>query len=197
MLLETICILNSEVINIEAHVTRMTSSTKHFGFAAPKLPNLLDLLPKDLRNKKVRCSITYNSTILDIKFFDYTPRIIKSLKLIESDIEYSHKFADRGKLNDLMLQKEDYDEVLIVKDGHITDTTFSNVVFESNEGLFTPNTYLLNGTKRQLLLNKGIIKEAIITPNDLHKYDNVHLINAMLDINLPTAVKCPSGVISL
>lgn len=182
MLLETICILNSEVVNIEAHVTRMTSSAKHFGFDAPKLPNLLDLLPKELRNKKVRCSITYNSTILNIKFFDYSPRVIKSLKLVESDIDYSHKFAARDALDNLLSLKEDCDEVLIVKDGCITDTTFSNVAFENKDGLFTPNTYLLNGTKRQLLLNKGIIKEARITPNDLHKYDNIHLINAMLDI---------------
>lgn len=182
MLLETICILNSKIINIEAHVTRMASSSNHFGFNAPKLPDLLDLLPKELQNRKVRCSITYNSTILDIKFFDYSPRVIKSLKLVESNIDYSHKFSNRDDLNKLLLQNDDCDEVLILKGGHITDTTFSNVVFENKDGLFTPNTYLLNGTKRQLLIKKGIIKETIITPDDLHKYDNVHLINAMLDI---------------
>lgn len=182
MLLETICILKSEVINIETHINRMASSARYFGFIAPKLPNLATLLPKELQQEKVRCSIIYDSKIQDIKFFGYKPRIIKKLKLVESDIEYSHKFADRSKLNDLLLQKEDCDEVLIVKDGYITDTTFSNVVFENKDGLFTPDTYLLNGTKRQKLLSKGIIKETRITADDLHKYDNVYLINAMLDI---------------
>ncbi len=182
MFLETICIDNNKVLNIDAHIKRMNDTAKHFGFNAPRLPSLIELLPQGLANKKVRCSITYNSSIVDIKFVDYMPRKINSLKLVQADIDYDFKFADRNQLNSLLESREDCDEILIVKSKCITDTTFSNVVFESTQGLFTPDTYLLNGTKRQALLKSGTIAEKRITIDDLYQYSNAYLINAMLDV---------------
>lgn len=182
MFLETICINNSVINNIQPHLERMETTAHNFGFTAPNLPNLIEVLPNELRTKKVRCSITYHKQILDIKFIEYTPRVIKSLKLIESDIIYSHKFSNREQLNNLLLQKGDCDEVLIIKNNYITDTTFSNVVFKNKYGLFTPNTYLLNGTKRQTLIKQGIIIETEIAPSDIKNYEGLYLINAMLDI---------------
>lgn len=183
MFLETICINRSIVQNLHAHLNRMYNSARAFDIQAPPLPDLIALLPAELKNKKVRCSITYDSHILDIRFIDYTPRTINSLRLVESDINYAHKFSDRQSLNNLLEQRNGCDEVLIVQNNCITDTTYSNVVFSNAAGrLFTPDTYLLNGTKRQLLLLKGIISETRITSGDLHLYDKVYLINAMLDV---------------
>lgn len=182
MFLETICINKGIILNIEAHLSRMQHSSKSCGMEAPHLPNLISMIPKEMADKKVRCSITYGSIISGIVFVDYKPRKINSLKLIGSDIDYSLKFANRDSLNELLSQKGDSDEVLIVKNNCITDTTFSNVVFKNNDGLFTPDTYLLNGTKRQSLLKCGMVVETRITTDDLHKYDSIFLINAMLDI---------------
>jgi len=67
--------------------------------------------------------------------------------------------------------------------------TYSNVVFRKNGEFFTPHTYLLNGTKRQRLLRESIIKEAAITVDNLHEFEHVYLINAMLDIE--DGVGCP------
>lgn len=184
MLLETICIHNNQAVNIHLHTQRMQTSAENIGFIAPHLPNLVDIMPRSLANKRVRCSIKYDTDIIDILFVEYTPRVIRSLKVIEADISYSLKFADRQPLNQLLLQKGDCDEVLIVRDSFITDTTFSNVVFENSEGLFSPDTYLLNGTKRQKLIAEGVVKETRISQNDLHKYSRVHLVNAMLDIGM-------------
>lgn len=184
MLLETICIDKSIVINMDAHIVRMAKAGKHFDIKVPQLSNLVELLPSELGDKKVRCSITYDSKIIDIKFLEYIPRQISSLKLVTSDINYSHKMSDRAELNKLLKLKKNCDEVLIVKDGYITDTTYSNIVFENSEGLFTPTTFLLNGTKRQLLLDNGVINETEIRVNDLHKYQTAYLINAMLDVGV-------------
>ncbi|NLX81027.1 MAG: hypothetical protein GXZ03_05640 [Proteiniphilum sp.] len=184
MLLETICIHNNQAVNIHLHTQRMQNSAKNLGFVAPHLPNLVDIMPRSLANKRVRCSIKYGTDIIDILFVEYTPRVIRSLKVIEADISYSLKFADRHPLNQLLLQKGYCDEVLVVRDNFITDTTFSNVVFENSEGLFTPDTYLLNGIKRQKLIAEGVVKETRISQNDLHKYSRVHLVNAMLDIGM-------------
>ncbi len=182
MLLETIMINQSVLQNIDSHIQRMNDSARALGIKSPMIPDLLSLLPNELRSKKVKCSITYDTQLLDIKFVEYIPRNINSLKLVCSDIGYEYKFSDRSKLMALTNKRENCDEVLIVKDKYITDTSFSNVVFGNDDGLFTPDTYLLNGTKRQLLLRKKIIKEIPITTNDLEKYNKVYLINALMDI---------------
>ena len=56
------------------------------------------------------------------------------------------------------------------------------MVFENRQGFFTPDTPLLEGTKRQKLLGNKIIIETAISLENLHTFDKVYLINAMLDI---------------
>ena len=127
--------------------------------------------------------IVYHTKINEITFEQYTPKVIKSLKLVEASPHYSFKFSDRTELNALLSQKGDADEILIVRNGCITDTSFSNVVFKKGNDFFTPDTYILNGTKRQLLLQKGIIREKRITVENMHKFEEIILINAMLPLN--------------
>ena len=111
MFIETICIYKGHILNIEAHTTRMQSTAEHFNFAAPTIPDLTELIPRKMDNKKVRCTITYGSEISNIQFIEYTQRRITSLKIVESEIDYSYKFSDRKLLNDLLLQKEECDEM--------------------------------------------------------------------------------------
>jgi len=46
----------------------------------------------------------------------------------------------------------------------------------------TPDTPLLPGTMRASLLAKGLIRESRITPENLHSYQKLKLINAMNDL---------------
>ena len=78
--------------------------------------------------------------------------------------------------------KDEDDDILIVKNGLITDSSFCNIIFKNEEGLFTPLNPLLKGTKRQYLLDKNIIKEREIYLQNLNEYNEVILINAMIDI---------------
>jgi len=75
--------------------------------------------------------------------------------------------------------------VIITKDGFITDSSVANLVFKRKDKWLTPFTYLLNGTQRQFLLDQKIIEEEKITINDLHRYEKVKLINAMLKFDAP------------
>ncbi len=161
----------------------MRDTALHFGFHAPELPDLSAQLPTELKeSKKVKCSVVYHEQILKIMFTAYRQKKIDSLKLVEAEMDYSFKFSDRSVLNTLLQEKGDRDEILIVKNGFITDTSFSNVVFSKNDQFFTPDSYLLNGTKRQQLLREKRIRETRITVDNLHFFDKVYLINAMLDI---------------
>ncbi|MDO5522706.1 MAG: aminotransferase class IV [Bacteroidia bacterium] len=189
MFLETICIKNGIVRNLEAHVFRMEQTAEHFGFIAPALPHLELMLPKSLIDKKVKCRVQYKETIQHVEFEAYAPKEIQSLRLVQAnDLNYSFKFSDRSQLN-LNLSKENSSEALIVQNGCITDTTYSNVVFRRNNEFFTPDTYLLNGTKRRKLLSESVIRETRITVDNLRDFDHVYLINSMLDIE--DKVGCP------
>lgn len=183
MFLETICIKNGIVQNIEAHRERMRHTALNFGLQASELPDLSTLIPAELaESNKIKCSVVYHKEIISVQYSDYRPKTINSLKLVEADLDYSFKYSDRTQLNALLQEKGDCDEILIVKDNCITDTSFSNVVFRKENEFFTPNTYLLNGIKRQKLLLEKRIRERPITVDDLRHFDKLYLINAMLDI---------------
>lgn len=182
MFIETICIKNSAVQNMDAHIKRMRQTARYHGFNAPALPDLLAQIPAELKDKKVKCTITYHNRILDVSFSHYYHRKINSIQLVEADIDYSFKLSNRSELIELLHQKGSSDEVLIVKNNRITDTTFSNVVFKKGNQLYTPDTYLLNGTKRQKLLKEKKVEEIEIKADDVWLFDKIFLVNAMLDI---------------
>ena len=117
-----------------------------------------------------------------IEFAPYKMKEIHSLKVVEdNNIDYTYKSTDRSALNALVAQKDDCDEIIIVKNGLITDTSFTTLaLFDGNRWL-TPKHPLLQGTKRAQLLEAGIIQEADLTPEDLRKAEKVSLFNAMID----------------
>jgi 4-amino-4-deoxychorismate lyase len=182
MFLESICILDGLAVNLEAHRERMGLTGNRFGFTAPQLPDLEQLLPESLRKGKVKCRIEYDGKIRSIGFDPYRPKPVCVLRLVEAEgLDYSFKYSDRSRL-DALNDAEPGHEVLIVQGGEITDTTYSNVVLRKAGELFTPSASLLNGTKRQKLLRESIVREMKITVDNLGRFDHLYLINAMLDI---------------
>jgi 4-amino-4-deoxychorismate lyase len=105
------------------------------------------------------------------------------LKLVYDDaIDYSYKYKNRYSLNELLNLRGDADEILVVKRGLIADTSFTNVVFLKEGIWYTPATPLLPGTRREHYLRIKHIIPADIRPDDLYKYEEVRLINAMLSL---------------
>ena len=182
MFLETICILDGEVQNIEAHKKRMHETASYYRFVAPELPDIEALLTDGLRESKIKCRVCYHNDITSITFEKYIPRNIQSLKLINMFPDYAYKFSDRKVMDDLLKLRDGCDEILIIRNGLVTDTSYSNVVFNKDGEYFTPNFPLLNGTKRQKLINDRVIKEIEIGVDSIKEYEHVWLINALLDI---------------
>lgn len=117
-----------------------------------------------------------------IEYAPYKMKEIHSLKVVEDDnIDYTYKSTDRSALNALAAQKGDCDEIIIVKNGLITDTSFTNLALFDGTKWLTPKHPLLLGTKRAQLLEAGIIEEADLTLEDLRKAKKVSLFNAMID----------------
>ncbi|WP_068705280.1 aminotransferase class IV [Paludibacter jiangxiensis] len=145
------------------------------------------ILSDQLFDKEIKgvakCRIVYSETIHSVDSLPYTPRLINTLYLIEkNDIDYTYKYADRSAFQNLPAHAPDED-FLIVKNGYITDTTFSNIVFFDGNQWVTPSTYLLNGTQRQRLLREGRIVSRNIKADDLDSFLYARLINAMLDFD--------------
>ena len=100
---------------------------------------------------------------------------------MDNTIDYDLKFEDRSHLEALFNQKEDCDDILIVRNQRPTDSYYANITFWDGIQWFTPSSYLLKGTKRSQLLKNGIIEELPIELKDLKNFQGFQLINAMLD----------------
>lgn len=188
-LFETIKLQNKKLWNIKFHNERMnTTRKKLFG-----CDDEIDLesaikIPQGISDNVFKCRVVYSQQINDIEFQPYYERKINSLQAIHVDwIDYSYKYLDRSNLQKLLC-KCIADDVLIIKNGFVTDTSYSNVVFFDGENYFTPTTPLLKGTKREKLLRDGIIQEKEIKITDIKNYKSLFMINAMLDIKEENAI---------
>ena len=117
-----------------------------------------------------------------VEYAPYSMRNINSLQVVEDDtITYDYKSTDRSHLNALLEKKGSSDDIIIVKHGLLTDTSFTNLAIYDGKQWLTPKHPLLPGTKRAALLDKAIIREADITLENLRKADRVSLFNAMIE----------------
>jgi 4-amino-4-deoxychorismate lyase len=140
-------------------------------------------IPEPMKSRTIRCRITYSRNVENIEYEPYNLRFIRSLKLVYEDaIDYSYKYKNRDSLNLLLNNRGGADEILIVRDGLITDTTFTNVVFLKEGNWYTPNAPLLPGTRREHYLQLKQIIPIEIKPADLPLFEEARLINAMRSI---------------
>lgn len=173
-LIETIRVAEGRLENIEYHFRRM----------GRRLEEILeiDLPPQGVH--KLR--IVYDAKGYSFDITPYKIRPVRSLKLVVNDkIRYDRKFEDRTELNEMFNQREDCDDVLIVKDNLVTDASYANIIFKEGSRWFTPDSFLLNGTMRQFLLDRKLIAETHITPKHLSRFSHFKLINAMLRNEAP------------
>ena len=183
-LVESIKIKNNRIFNIDFHNLRMNNSRKAlFGSDDFIDLNKIIKLPENINNEILKCRVIYKEEIIKVDFNVYKRRVINTLKLVYSEnIEYKYKYEDRTQIKDLLKLKEQCDDILIVKDGRITDTSFSNIVFYDGIKLITPGFPILKGTKREKILKENKIIEGDIRVKDLKYFKKAILINCMLDL---------------
>lgn len=188
--IETIKIKNGKFQNLSFHLQRMKNTIMDF-FNIDFITNIDNLqIPEIYINDVVKCRIIYSSKIDSIEFLNYEIKKINKLKIIEdNNIEYDYKFLNRQRLDYLYNLRNDCDEIIISKNGLITDTSYSNIVLEKKGKYYTPNTPLLKGTKRDFYLKKKIIVPITISIDNLFEYENIRLINSMIDLEESPIIK--------
>lgn len=184
-LLETICIKHGAPQNLCYHQSRLDRSYRQlFGGNCPF--ELYQILSASELSEvaRIKCSIIISrDEIEEVKHSVYSVPEITRLRIVDSEIDYSHKYADRSELTKLKNSHSSNDEILIEKNGLLSDTSFTNVCFLKKGKWFTPRKPLLHGTKRQILLDKGKLSAIDIKREEIAEYECVSLINAMLDLS--------------
>lgn len=191
LFIETIRMENGIPLNLHRHQQRMEETLRETFGTHAKAPNLADVrLSQGEKGGRMKLRITYSSQIESLSLSPYSPKIIRSLAAVDGkDIDYHLKYADRTALQHLLAKKGTCDDILVIVDGRVTDTSYSNIAFYREGRWFVPDTCLLRGTKRQELLERRMVTEKTITIDDIQLYTRACLLNAMLDldeVSLPT-----------
>lgn len=181
-LIESIRISDGRVSNLQQHAWRMQRACREY----------LDMregwdLESILSQQKIpatglyKCRVLYDEKNVSIEFAAYQQRTVRSLKMVhENSISYEYKLADRSRIDNLFAMREDCDDILIIRDGLVTDSCNANVIFKGKNTWVTPESCLLKGTMRQSLLDAGKITAQKITFESLGDFQSCKLINAMI-----------------
>ena len=182
--IESIKIEDKKIFLLDYHQKRVNETFAQFGKENP-----IDLLKifKNLEHDEdglFKLRIVYD---LDRKFStQFIPYAISEIYdfqlVVNNTIDYSFKYENRGEI-DLMKQKAKAEEIIIIKNNRITDSSFSNLLFLKSKTWYTPTSFLLNGVQRQNLLKTKKIKEAEITVQNLNEFSHFQLLNSMNDFD--------------
>ena len=182
LLLESIKLFNGEYFNVSYHEQRMNRSLKALcGFSEHfDLDEFLDKVDRPV-DGLYKCRLTYDEESKDIEFLKYIPKEINTLQVVEHErIIYNYKYADRTLINRLYERRRSCDDILIVRQHLVTDTSYANIVFRRGRNWYTPWSPLLKGTMRAFLLERNIIREEEIRLEDVATFEGFKLINAMI-----------------
>jgi len=127
-----------------------------------------------------KCRVVYDSEIREIEYTSYLRREIHSLRLVETDMEsHPYKMENRSELNAAFALRGECDDIILVKNGCLTDTSFTNIAFFDGVKWFTPRIPLIYGVNRAELIEQGVLTEKDISLSGLVNFYRVSLFNAM------------------
>lgn len=177
---ETICLLDGIPQHLDLHQARF-EATQQEVWGRMQSVQLIDYLPDERPMGRAKWRIEYGEQIHSVQVESYTPRAVKTLRLIEDNtIDYHLKSADRSVLNAGFSLRGTADDVLFVRNGKLTDTSICNIALGDGKKWYTPRTPLLQGVQREVLLRQGVLQLADLTVSHLAELSRIALFNAML-----------------
>jgi 4-amino-4-deoxychorismate lyase len=182
-LFESIKLSDGLIQNLEYHQNRMNQARAELFPEACKIDLEREIsIPQQCKLGIFKVRILYGDFIEKIEIDPYIFRTFQSLKVVHHEsVDYHLKYTDRQILQELFAQRGDCDDIIIVKNGFVSDSFAGNLLFLNGSQWITPNTPLLKGTKRQFLLDQGVISEKKIREPNIFGFQKVGLINAMID----------------
>lgn len=184
LLFETIRVEDGIPRHLQYHNARLNGSRRALlGAAEPIDLARAVAVPADLGTGTFRCRVLYDRRIDEISFTPYVRKSVASLTLADAaGLDYGHKYTDRSAI-DRLLASAETDDILMIIDGLVTDTSFANVAFYDGSRWITPSRPLLPGTARARLLDEGKIVAGEIPVGGLRKFRAATIFNAMIDFD--------------
>lgn len=134
------------------------------------------------RHGLYKCRLLFGAEGVSLEFQPYVMRNVRTLALMEVDWPTrDYKSADRQHYDAAFAARGEADDVLFVRNGLLTDTSYANIAVFDGQQWKTPRMPLLFGTQRAFLLEKGLITEADIPVEFLNESPRIRLFNAMIE----------------
>lgn len=177
---ETIKSVDGVLQHIDYHQARFDKTRQECYGCADKI-SLSSLLspPKGLT---CRVRVEYAHEVLHVAYIPYLPRQINSFCIVESNLTYAYKWSNREEIN--ALKVEGYDDIIIVKNGLLSDTSIANIALLINGQWVTPKKPLLEGVTRRRLIDNGFLKVENLTTKSLQTMEKFAIINALIGFKI-------------
>lgn len=182
-MLETIRLQDGALPLLSYHQQRLQAAQRYFFGANTSLELASEIIiPEDKTTGRFKLRVLYREQIERVEIEAYTIRPVQALQLLEiNELDYTFKYADRSGLNQLFGGRSYGDDVLLVRHGYLTDTSYANVALFDGTNWYTPARPLLPGTARARLLAEKALIPTDIHYKDLGNFTQLRLINAMMD----------------
>jgi para-aminobenzoate synthetase/4-amino-4-deoxychorismate lyase len=190
-LIETLLLVDGVLTLSERHLERLRDSARYFGFAWREsavrglYSQWLEQYPHGswrirlllARDGEITTDIQPQTSVATALKVALAPESIDS-----REIFLFHKTSHRAIYDTLRCRRPDVDELVHWNERQeLTESSIANLVLQIDGKLLTPprSCGLLAGTFRQELLEKGIIKERILTRDALQHAEKIFLVNSV------------------
>ncbi|MDA5092518.1 aminotransferase class IV [Aliiroseovarius sp. KMU-50] len=188
-LIETFALGPDGVDRLDLHMSRMARSADALGFEFDE-PKARVLVSGTDASEPLRARLTLSRDgMLDLSTAPMPAPAtmwrfaIHDTRLSSHDLLLLHKTTQRELYNSARAAlPSDIDEwVFLNERDEICEGTITNIAARIEGRWLTPPlaSGCLPGTFRQHLLNLGEIEEAVLHPSDLHRAEEIHLMNAL------------------
>ena len=178
--LETLLAFDGHIQHLGWHQARFEQTQKaYFQVCNPLLLSRV-LEPPEEGTFRVR--VVYEKEIQRVEYLPLVSKSIASLGLVESNIDYAYKYANREALNALI--PSGMDDVVITYDDELRDISIANIALLIDGVWLTPQNPLLEGTTRQRLLASGFLKASSLSIASLKKAEKFAIMNALIGFKI-------------
>lgn len=181
--LESIKLKDGEFFRLKYHQQRMDKAVRLLFPDAPMIDLAAYLRKSNFPTHGVyKCRIVYDKLIQLLEFIPYQIRPVRTLQFIDTTLEATvYKPQDRSEITKLFAQRGENDDVLMVKDGLLSDTSYCNIALFNGIKWISPRVPIVYGTQRAYLIDSNDIVEQDIPFESFLDYQKIRLFNAMIE----------------
>jgi 4-amino-4-deoxychorismate lyase len=188
-LFESIRVNDGQVPLLDFHQKRIELSYSAV-FKKVSTYNLKECIEPFLKKDGIqKCRFIYDDKNYRVEIIDYQliePKRIGWLR-IDPNFNYSFKFFNRSFFNKINEVYSACDEIILIQNNEITDSTYCNIVIYINNEWILPKSYLLNGVERSRIISKYNFTVAPVSIDKFLLAKEYKLINSMRPFELVEA----------